>query len=151
MVAASGHGHECSGLAVCTCLVHASLIHIPTNAFTPDSRQEPYDIVRQVRICAGGGWKQPSLPRCSNPRRQSMICVPFFPPLQTSRRELPATLQRVSQTGRALHFSPAERHGFSPPFTQTATRQPSACKSLKVLVRCTGIEGPENHSRIATE
>lgn len=64
MVAASGHGHECIGLSDCTCLVQASLIPIPPNAFAPDSRQEPYDVVRQVRICAGGGWKQPSLPRC---------------------------------------------------------------------------------------
>ena len=65
MVAASGHGTECIGLSVCICHVPASLIHIPTSAFAPDSRQEPYDVVRQVRICAGGGWKQPSLPRCS--------------------------------------------------------------------------------------
>jgi len=36
---------------------------------------------------------------------------------QAPRSELPATLQRVIPSGRALHFSPAKRHGFSPPFT----------------------------------
>ena len=39
---------------------------------------------------------------------------------QTPRSELPATLQRVISSGRALHFSPAKRHDFSPPFTNLA-------------------------------
>ena len=39
---------------------------------------------------------------------------------QTPRSELPATLQRVIPLGRALHFSPAKRHDFSPPFTPVA-------------------------------
>ena len=34
-------------------------------AFAPDSRQEPYEVILHVRICAGGGWQQPSLPRCA--------------------------------------------------------------------------------------
>ncbi len=36
---------------------------------------------------------------------------------QTPRSALPATLQRVIFSGRALHFSPAKRRGFSPPLT----------------------------------
>jgi hypothetical protein len=36
---------------------------------------------------------------------------------QTPRHEPPATLQRVFPTAKALHFSPAKRHDFSPPFT----------------------------------
>jgi hypothetical protein len=63
-------------LSDCTCLVHASLIHIPTNAFATDSRQEPDDLVRQVRICAGGGWKQPSLPRSTLLDQDWSVVVP---------------------------------------------------------------------------
>lgn len=34
-------------------------------AFALDSRQEPYEVVPHVRICAGGRWQQRSLPRSS--------------------------------------------------------------------------------------
>ncbi len=29
-------------------------------------REEPYEVILHVRICAGGGWKQPFLPRSVN-------------------------------------------------------------------------------------
>ena len=38
-----------------------SLSH--TNDFTPDSRQEPYEVILHVRICAGGRPQGRSLPR----------------------------------------------------------------------------------------
>ena len=38
-------------------------------------------------------------------------------PEQPPRSELPATLPRVTPTVRAVHFSPASRHSFSPPFS----------------------------------
>ena len=51
---------------------------------------------------------------------------------QTPRSELPATLQRVIPSGRALHFSPAKRHDFSPPFTNLA-------KPFEKIIEATGL------------
>ena len=45
------------------------------------------------------------------------------PDLKASLSDLPATLQRVIPSGRALHFSPAKRHGFSPPFTDRSEQR----------------------------
>lgn len=36
--------------------VHESVILIQKNRVAPDLRQEPYEVVLHVRICAGGGW-----------------------------------------------------------------------------------------------
>ncbi len=59
----AGHGSACSDLRVGIFLVSASHIRIPTNAFASDSRQDPYEVILPVRICAGGRWQQRSLPR----------------------------------------------------------------------------------------
>lgn len=63
VVQVTGPGVGCSDSQDCICLLLASSIPIPTNAFAPDSRQEPYEVILHVRICAGGGWQQPYLPR----------------------------------------------------------------------------------------
>ena len=47
-----------------TSLRRRSCTPIPVNDFTPDSRQGPYELDARVRICAGGDWQQPSVPRC---------------------------------------------------------------------------------------
>ena len=66
---------------------------------------------------------------------------------QTPRREPPATLPRVIQAGRALHFSPAKRHDFSPPFTNPTVapvrchfslRDPEDCLPSNVLMIVAG-------------
>jgi hypothetical protein len=53
---AVGHGRECSVSHASISLALALLIPIPINAFTLDSRQEPYEVVLRVRICAEGRW-----------------------------------------------------------------------------------------------
>lgn len=45
--------------------LHDYPIRIQTNDFALDLRQEPYEVMLHVRICAGDGWQQPFLPRCS--------------------------------------------------------------------------------------
>ena len=53
-VLVAGPGNACSALRGITFLAPSSFILIPTNDFAIDLRQEPYEVVLQVRICAGG-------------------------------------------------------------------------------------------------
>jgi len=50
-------------LFVAICRRRVSSIRIPTIVFAIDLKQEPYEVVLQVRICAVGGQQGPSLPR----------------------------------------------------------------------------------------
>ena len=54
VVAADGLGSVCTASRGFIFLVHASFILIQTNDFALDSRQEPYEVMLHVRICAGG-------------------------------------------------------------------------------------------------
>ena len=70
---------------------------------------------------------------------------------QTPRCELPTTLQRAIQPGKALHFSPAKRHGFSPPFTHiTRNWKGVPLETLEIVVSLIGSttteEGLEVHA-----
>jgi hypothetical protein len=60
---------------------------------------------------------------------------------QTPRHEPPATLQRVFPTAKALHFSPAKRHDFSPPFTLLSVGEPIQ-DDLHLLRRLVPVFGP---------
>ena len=67
-----------------------------------DLTEEPYDVVRHVRICAGGGWQQPSLPRCiilSSGVQNSSFRV-------TAMQKLPLVISVLQHGGMA--FSCAE-------------------------------------------
>jgi hypothetical protein len=63
VVAAAGTGRGCSGLPAGIFPVPASPTRILNNDFAPDLRQEPYEAVPHVRICAGGRRQRRSLRR----------------------------------------------------------------------------------------
>jgi len=83
-----------------------------TTAFTPDSRQEPYEVVLHVRICAGGGWKQPSLPR------------------STCHELTPIVTDEVEKSGDKLftHLQSTDRR---PPCPAKLPIDVRACQSMK--------------------
>ena len=58
-----GPGNGCIVLRDSICPVLASSIRIPISDFALDSRQEPYEVILHVRICAGGRRQRRSLPR----------------------------------------------------------------------------------------
>ena len=62
-VATAGRGRGCSALPGVIFPVPGSSILIRTNDFALDSRQEPYEVILHVRICAGGRRQRRSLPR----------------------------------------------------------------------------------------
>ena len=56
--------------------VTISSIHIQNKDSAPDSRQEPYEVILHVRICAGGRRQRRSLPQSSRIHiRFVLLCV----------------------------------------------------------------------------
>ena len=58
-----GLGSECTVWFASISRHHASYTRIQRNDFTLDSRQEPYEVILHVRICAGGRRQRRFLPQ----------------------------------------------------------------------------------------
>src|SRR5690349_9604857 len=61
--ATDGTGKGCNGSKPSICQFRRLRILIPRIDFALDSRQEPYEVILHVRICAGGRRQRRSLPR----------------------------------------------------------------------------------------
>lgn len=90
----------------------------PTSASRHDSRQEPYAVIPPVRICAGGGWQQPSLPRPSIPT----VAGPS-PSVHNRPRAPSQSRASSSATGNSSNSQPGAT------ISSSASRSPSLAKS----------------------
>ena len=75
VVTVGGPGGECSVYRGFIFPVPASFILIQTNDFALDSRQEPYEVMLHVRICAGGRRQRRSLPRSTLTESVRRFCT----------------------------------------------------------------------------